>query len=78
MMAFAKVTDRYSSEQIERYYATGVWRRATLFDELEAQVAIRPDKVFITDGNHRLHVQPAPDRGPAPGRRPGRAGNRRR
>jgi cyclohexanecarboxylate-CoA ligase len=49
-VAFAKVTDRYSSEQIERYYATGVWRAATLFDELEAQVAIRPDKVFITDG----------------------------
>ncbi len=49
-MAFAKVTDRYSSEQIERYYATGVWRPSTLFDELEAQVAIRPDKVFITDG----------------------------
>ena len=50
MMAFATVTDRYSSEQIERYYATGVWREATLFDELEAQAAIRPDKVFITDG----------------------------
>jgi cyclohexanecarboxylate-CoA ligase len=49
-VAFAKVTDRYSSEQIERYYATGVWREATLFDELEAQVAIWPDKVFITDG----------------------------
>ena len=26
-MALAKVTDRYSSEQIERFYATGVWRR---------------------------------------------------
>ncbi|MGH3172238.1 MAG: AMP-binding protein, partial [Streptosporangiaceae bacterium] len=49
-MAFAKVTDRYSSEQIERYYATGVWRQSTLFDELEAQAARRPDKVFITDG----------------------------
>jgi len=49
-MAFAKVTDRYSSEQIERYYAAGVWRPSTLFDELEAQVAARPDKVFITDG----------------------------
>ena len=41
-MAFAKVTDRYSSEQIERYYATGVWRPSTLFDELDAQVAQRP------------------------------------
>ena len=49
-MAFAKVTDRYSSEQVERYYAAGVWRPSTLFDELEAQVAGRPDKVFITDG----------------------------
>jgi non-ribosomal peptide synthetase component E (peptide arylation enzyme) len=49
-MAFAKVTDRYSSEQIERYYATGLWRPSTLFDELEAQVAVRPDKVFVTDG----------------------------
>jgi acyl-CoA synthetase (AMP-forming)/AMP-acid ligase II len=49
-MALARVTDRYSSEQIERFYATGAWREATLFDELDAQVAIRPDKVFVTDG----------------------------
>ena len=35
-MAFAKVTDRYSGEQIERFYATGVWRDTTMFGEVAA------------------------------------------
>jgi cyclohexanecarboxylate-CoA ligase len=48
-MAFAKVTDRYSGEQIERFYATGVWRDTTMFGELAAQAELRPDKVFVTD-----------------------------
>jgi acyl-CoA synthetase (AMP-forming)/AMP-acid ligase II len=48
-MPFAKVTDRYTGEQIERYYSSGVWRETTLPDELEIQAAARPDKVFVTD-----------------------------
>jgi cyclohexanecarboxylate-CoA ligase len=48
-MPFAKVTDRYTSEQIERFYTTGVWRETTLPGELDIQAAQRPDKVFVTD-----------------------------
>jgi cyclohexanecarboxylate-CoA ligase len=49
-MPFAKVTDRYTSEQIARFYASGVWRETTLPGELDIQAAERPDKVFVTDG----------------------------
>jgi cyclohexanecarboxylate-CoA ligase len=48
-MPFAKVTDRYTSEQIEQFYALGVWRETTLPGELDIQAAQRPDKVFVTD-----------------------------
>jgi cyclohexanecarboxylate-CoA ligase len=48
-MPFAKVTDRYSSEQIERFYSSGVWRETTMPGELDIQAAQRPDKVFVTD-----------------------------
>ncbi|MEU0463569.1 MULTISPECIES: AMP-binding protein [Amycolatopsis] len=53
-MTFARVTDRYSAEEIEQFYATGRWRRESLFDLLEQQVEIRPDKVFLTDGTASL------------------------
>jgi acyl-coenzyme A synthetase/AMP-(fatty) acid ligase len=48
-MPFARVADRYSREQIESFYAAGVWRDTTMFGELEAQASLRPDKVFVTD-----------------------------
>jgi acyl-coenzyme A synthetase/AMP-(fatty) acid ligase len=48
-MPFAKVTDRYTSEQIERFYSSGVWRETTMPVELDLQAAQRPDKVFVTD-----------------------------
>ncbi|MBX6390121.1 MAG: AMP-binding protein [Frankia sp.] len=48
-MAFATVHDRYSEEEITRYYQQGLWRDYTLFDALERQVAERGDKVFGTD-----------------------------
>lgn len=53
-MTFATVRDRYSQEEIERFYADGSWRRETLFDMLEVQVAQRPGKVFITDDTRSL------------------------
>jgi cyclohexanecarboxylate-CoA ligase len=49
IMPFAKVTDRYTSEQIERFYASGVWRETTMSGELDIQAARTPDKVFVTD-----------------------------
>ena len=48
-MPFAKVTGRYTSAQIERFYASGTWRETTMWGELEAQAAARPDKTFVTD-----------------------------
>lgn len=48
-MAFATVHDRYSDEEIARYYDQGLWDRYTLFDALTDQVALRGDKVFGTD-----------------------------
>ncbi|ROS32063.1 AMP-binding protein [Amycolatopsis thermoflava] len=53
-MTFARVTDRYSAEEIEQFYATGRWREETLFDLLEQQVEARPDKVFLTDGTRAI------------------------
>jgi len=53
-MAFATVTDRYSPEEIESFYSAGFWQNDTLFGILERQAALRPDKVFITDGTTAL------------------------
>jgi acyl-CoA synthetase (AMP-forming)/AMP-acid ligase II len=50
-MAMATVNDRYSKEQIEAFYAEGLWCDYTMFDALEQQVAERPDKVFFTDSS---------------------------
>lgn len=53
-MTFATVSDRYSPQEIEHFYATGQWCRENLFDMLELQVEQRPDKVFITDDTRSL------------------------
>ncbi len=48
-MRFATVHDRYRDDEIEYFYETGQWGEETLFDLLEAQVAKRGGKVFLTD-----------------------------
>lgn len=48
-MKFATVKDRYSSQDIEYFYTTGQWTHDTLFDLIEAQATLLPDKVFLTD-----------------------------
>jgi cyclohexanecarboxylate-CoA ligase len=48
-MVLATVHDRYSDEEIARFYAEGVWTNETLFTALEAQVDQRGDKVFLFD-----------------------------
>ena len=48
-MSLATVHDRFSTEQIQTYYAQGLWRDYTMFGALEQQVAQRADKVFLTD-----------------------------
>lgn len=56
-MGFAAVTDRYSAEDIDRFYETGQWRRETLFQMLQAQVEAQPDRAFITDDHRALTFQ---------------------
>jgi acyl-CoA synthetase (AMP-forming)/AMP-acid ligase II len=53
-MPFATVTDRYTSEQVERFHASGTWRDTTLLGELDIQARQRPDKVFVTDSSSSL------------------------
>ncbi len=53
-MTFATVLDRYSSEDIERFYSTGQWSPETFFALLETQVALQPDRVFLTDDTSAL------------------------
>ena len=48
-MAFATVHDRYSAEEIARYYEQGLWQDHTLFDAVREQADAQPDKVFGTD-----------------------------
>lgn len=48
-MAFATVSDRYTTEQIREFYATGQWAEDTFFDMVERQARQQPDRVFLTD-----------------------------
>ncbi|MCV7301292.1 AMP-binding protein [Mycobacterium barrassiae] len=47
-------TDRYSPQQIEEYYRTGMWSTDTFHDLLLRRVNDNPDKVFATDGTRSL------------------------
>lgn len=48
-MALATVHDRYSDEEIARFYSEGLWTAETFFTALEAQVEQRGDKLFLFD-----------------------------
>jgi cyclohexanecarboxylate-CoA ligase len=48
-MAFATVHDRYSDEEMARFYEQGLWQDYTLFAVIREQAARQPDKVFGTD-----------------------------
>src|SRR5271165_3228796 len=47
-------TDRYSQEEIDRYYGAGLWSTDTFHDLLVRRVEDNPDKVFATDGTRSL------------------------
>jgi acyl-CoA synthetase (AMP-forming)/AMP-acid ligase II len=47
-------TDRYSPQEIDDYYAAGLWSTETFHDLLLRRVAEKPDKVFVTDGTQSL------------------------
>ena len=53
-MEFGTVHDRWSQQDIDRFYADGQWERATLFDHVVRRSAEQPDKVFATDGTATL------------------------
>lgn len=53
-MEFGTVHDRWSQQDINRYYAEGQWDHATFFDHAARQAATQPDKVFATDGTSSL------------------------
>ncbi|MBM7517182.1 AMP-binding protein [Nocardioides nitrophenolicus] len=61
-MALATVHDRYSDDEIARFYDQGLWTRDTLFDLVEQQAAARPDKVFGTDASTSLTYAELRDR----------------
>ena len=48
-MSFVTVHERYTQAEIDRYYEQGFWDELGMFHELERQVELRGDKVFITD-----------------------------
>ena len=47
-------TDRYSPQEIEQFYAAGLWSSDTFQDLLIRRVEEHPDKVFATDGTRSL------------------------
>jgi acyl-coenzyme A synthetase/AMP-(fatty) acid ligase len=47
-------TDHYSRQEIENYYAAGLWSADTFHDLLVQRVETNPDKVFATDGTRSL------------------------
>lgn len=61
-MTFATVTDRYTAEDIAGFYATGQWQQETLWDLLERQAEVQPDRVFLTDNTTALTFRELRDR----------------
>jgi acyl-CoA synthetase (AMP-forming)/AMP-acid ligase II len=47
-------TDRYSPQEIDHYYESGLWATETFHDLLVRRVQQNPDKVFATDGTRSL------------------------
>ena len=47
-------TDRYSPQEIDRFYSAGLWSADTFHDLLLRRVKENPDKVFATDGTRSL------------------------
>jgi cyclohexanecarboxylate-CoA ligase len=43
---------RYSQAEIAEFYAMGYWQQTGLFDVLEAQSAVAPDKTFVFDSTY--------------------------
>nr|WP_196781008.1 AMP-binding protein [Nocardioides sambongensis] len=64
-MALATVHDRYSDDEIARFYDEGLWTSDTLFGLVEKQAATHLDKVFGTDAVTSVTYTELRDRGRA-------------
>jgi cyclohexanecarboxylate-CoA ligase len=62
-MAFATVHDRYSDEEISRYYEQALWQDYTLFAAVREQAEAQPNKVFGTDSTTSVTYAELRDRG---------------
>ncbi|MCW2654218.1 MAG: hypothetical protein QOE41_1190 [Mycobacterium sp.] len=56
-------TDRYSPQEIDRYYGAGLWSTDTFHDLLVRRVRKNPDKVFATDGTRSMTFRELLDAG---------------
>lgn len=57
MLPTATVQDRYTEDEVDRFYQAGLWQKSNLFDLVRAQAQSRPDKVFVSDGAKTLTYQ---------------------
>jgi len=48
---------RWDDARARHAYASGVWRRATLADTLEAAARSAPQRILLIDGLHRIDAQ---------------------
>ena len=53
-MNLPQVSDRYSAEDVRRFYAEGRWQRDTFWDEVRRRAGERPEKVFLSDATTTL------------------------
>lgn len=63
MLPTATVQDRYTDEDVKRFYEAGFWQDANLFDLVQAQAQARPDKIFVSDGTTNLTFRDLRDQG---------------
>lgn len=45
----ARVSDRYTEDEIRSFYEAGYWRRESFYDDLLAQAQAQADKVYVFD-----------------------------
>jgi acyl-CoA synthetase (AMP-forming)/AMP-acid ligase II len=50
----ANAIGNYSTDQVEQYYAEGVWQDLVLWDLVTQRAAEHPDRVYVTDGTHTV------------------------
>jgi non-ribosomal peptide synthetase component E (peptide arylation enzyme) len=57
------VRDRYTDAEIDRYYDSGFWQPAALYDDVCAQAELYPDKPMLFDSTHSYTYAELRDQG---------------